>query len=156
MTGGDQRKSLWADPLADEPERESDVVARVLPDDPEPSPPRAHPRKSVRPRAFALGMLGAIVVVALATAQAGGGSLAVDDVPSAWNEVPMTCKTARFEQGRRALELFRCHALGGGTLPPGVYRSPDSLWTSDITRRDARANVMEISPEGELRGWAAY
>jgi hypothetical protein len=68
----------------------------------------------------------------------------------------MTCETVRLEQGERALEWFRCRALDGGTLPPGLYRSPQSQWTSDITRRDAVANEMEISPEGVLTGWAAY
>ena len=68
----------------------------------------------------------------------------------------MRCDTARIQQTGRALELFRCRATGGGTLPTGVYRSPRSQWTSDLTRIDARVNLIEIFPDGELVGWAAY
>ena len=179
MTGGDPPKSLWAGskddvprPAPDEPKaqheslwagspaqqrhRLDDVVARWERDEtPAPPPRRSHARQPVAPRT-ALGALAAIVVVALAIALPARDSLAVEDVASYWEDVPMTCHTARFEQGERALELFRCHAVGGGALPPGVYRSPDARWTSDITRRDAQANQMEISPGGELAGWAAY
>jgi hypothetical protein len=159
LTPGDQRKSLWADPPAHQSERDSDVVARVLPEEPEESSPRTDEPRSIRPlrpRVLAIGVLMGIVIVAVAAAVAGRGSPTVEEVPSFWEDVPMTCKTTRLEQGDRAVELFRCHALRGGPLPPGVYRSPDSRWTSDLNRRDARANAMEITADGELKGWAAY
>jgi hypothetical protein len=149
--------SLWADPLP-QPEREPDVVARVLPDEPEEPdgspPPSEAPQR--RPRGMVIGVLAAVILVLLATARSGGGTLAVEDVPSSWDEVPMTCRTARFEERARAIELFSCRALGIGSLPPGVYRSPSARWNSDITRREARANGMTISPEEMLKGWAIY
>src|SRR4051794_25313954 len=117
---GDQRKSLWADPLPDEFQQHPDVVARVLPDEPEaPPPPRDVSQQPLRPGAVAIGVLLALVIVALATAHIGRGSLTVADVPSRWGDVPMTCRTTRLEQAAGALELFRCHALGIGALPPG-------------------------------------
>jgi hypothetical protein len=157
MADGEQRRSLWADPPPDE--RPPDVVARVLPDEPEEpptAPPEAPARQPVRPRALAIGAVAALVIVVIASAISARGSLVVEDVPSSWGDVPMTCKTARFEEGGLAVELFRCHAVGDGKLPAGIYQSPDSLWTSDITRVDARANAMVISRNGQLKGWAAY
>jgi hypothetical protein len=68
----------------------------------------------------------------------------------------MTCETARFEQDARAFELFECHALDGATLPYGVYETPESQWTSDLTRQNAIENVIVISREGQLKGMAVY
>src|SRR4051794_13356896 len=137
MTGGEKRRSLWADPLAHEPERPADVVARVIPEEPEepqPQPPEPEadaesPRPVGLAVALAVAALLATVMVALAANQTTGLSVKVEDVPSRWEDVPMRCHTARLAQGGRAVELFRCRALGGGVLPPGVYRSPDSQWT---------------------------
>ena len=159
-TSGEQRKSLWADPLPEEPRPNADVVARVLPEEPEepkPSPPARQPSpQRVHPPALVVGFALAFTIVALASLMGDRGSLSVEDVPSFWGDVPMTCKTARIVQGPRALEMFRCHALTGESLPAGFYRSPTDQWTSDITRRPAAENAMEISRDGELRGWAAY
>ena len=101
-------------------------------------------------------MLAVVIVLALVTALSARGSLLVDDLPSAWGDVPMNCDTTRIERQERAVELFRCRALGGRGLPPGVYRSPESQWTSDVTRRDARASVVRITPDGEVTGWGLY
>jgi hypothetical protein len=132
-----------------------DVIVRWKRDEPEASAPRANAQQPVRRRAVALGVLAAIVMVALAAALPGRGFQRVV-VPSYWDDVTTSCDTARFEHGKGALELFRCHAVDGGRLPPGVYRSPNAQWRSDITRREARANEIEISPDGELTGWAMY
>ena len=161
------RRSLWADYQEEEPQPGADR-ARVLwsghEDEPEvadeavrePAPPSDIVTQPLRPAAVAFGAIAAIFVVALATTLPGRGTLAVGEVPSYWERIPMRCETARIQQPDRAIELFRCRALAGGRLPPGVYRSPGSQWTSDITRRDARANVIRIGPDGELRGWAIY
>jgi hypothetical protein len=154
MTGGDQREPLWASSLADQPRREEEplrVRAPVEPQErPEP-PPVTHGRPLI-----VLGALAAVTMVSLAIALAGDPWMTVEELPSAWGDVPMTCETMRLEQDERALEWFRCFAVGGGALPPGVYRSPVSQWTSDVTRRDAVVNEIEITPDGELTGWAAY
>ena len=155
--------SLWADPQPEESQQHSDVVARVVPEEPDPPPrrdreprqPRERQPTRLRPATVAIGAFIAIVIVGLAASQAGG-SFAVEDVPSAWDDTPMICKTVRLEEGPRAIELFRCRAVAGPALPPGVYRAPDSRWTSDITRVPARANGMEIARDGELIGWATY
>jgi hypothetical protein len=149
--------SLWADPQPDESGPPSDVVARVVPEEPEPAAAPAAAEDAapqpVRPGALAIGVLVSLAIIALASSR---GSLEFKDVPSYWDQTPMTCQTTRIEQGARSFELFNCHALGSGVLPPGIYQSPDSLWNSDITRREALANGMEISPDGTLTGWAAY
>jgi hypothetical protein len=152
MAGADDRpEPLWASSLADQPRRHEDVVRPQLTAVPRETQPR------VGQRAIALvGLAAVITVVALAASLTGRSGLAIEDVPSFWGDVQMTCHTARFTQDQRALELFRCHAVDGGTLPPGVYTSPEATWTSDITRRDARVNRIRISPDGELTGWAAY
>ena len=154
---------LWASSLKDQP-RHDDVTVHVVreePGAPAPRPRRPAPDAPAGDAPFALrgivlGTLAAVVVIALATLLADRGSLIVKDVPSSWGDVSMTCKTTRLEQDGHAFELFNCHADRGGTLPPGVYRSPESQWTSDLTRRDARANVIRITPDGQLYGWAAY
>ena len=154
---------LWASSLKDQP-RHDDVTVHVVREErgaPAPRPRRPPPDAPAGDAPFALrgivlGTLAAVVVIAIATLLADRGSLIVKDVPSSWGDVSMTCKTTRLEQDGHAFELFNCHADRGGTLPPGVYRSPESQWTSDLTRRDARANVIRITPDGQLYGWAAY
>ena len=156
----DKREPLWADSLARQPERDfDDVSVRWEHDEPAavPKPPRTD-EGDRRRVAFGPFLVGLVVLAALAwmvTASPRGG-LTVKDVPSAWGDVPMTCRTARLEQDGGAVEVFHCRAVGGGSLPPGTYRSPDSQWTSDITRVDARADVIEITPDGRVDGWAAY
>jgi hypothetical protein len=157
---------LWASSLKDQP-RHDDVTVHVVREEPEAATPRlrrpAEPERKAPSgdapfalRGIVLGTLAAVVVIALVTLLADRGSLTVKDVPSSWGDVSMTCKTTRLEQDGHAFELFNCHADRGGTLPPGVYRSPESQWTSDLTRRDARANAIRITPDGQLYGWAVY
>jgi len=154
---GAKHESLWARSRGHEPPGLDDVIVRWEREEPEASAPGAD-GQPVRRRALAVaaGVIAAIAVVALTAALPGRGFPSVVDVPSYWGDVTMSCRTARFEQGERALELFRCHAVDGGRLPPGVYRTPDARWTSDITRREARASGIEISRDGRLTGWAAY
>lgn len=156
MTGGDRQEPLWASSLARQSERLDDVVVRWEREEPEVSAPGADGQQPVRWRVVAVGVLAVVVAVALAAALPGGGSVTVEDVPSYWGDVTMTCRTTRLEQDDRAVELFRCHAVAGGTLRSGDYRSPEARWSSDITGREARANEIQISPDGELTGWAAY
>ena len=156
MTGGDQREPLWASSLADQPRREAEPARVRAPADSQERPAPSITREREGRPLVALGALAAVTIVALAIALAGDKWMTVEDLPSAWGDVPMTCETMRLEQGDRALEWFRCYAVGGGALPPGVYRSPVSQWTSDVTRRDAVVNEIEIAPDGELTGWAAY
>jgi hypothetical protein len=155
MTAGDKREPLWASSLADQPQRTCDAVPPE-PDEAQEAPPRPIAEPRVGPRAVAFGGLAVTVMVVLAMLAADRGSFKVEDVPSFWEDIEMTCRTARLERDDRALEVFSCQAVRGGTLPPGIYRSPDAQWTSDLTRRDARANAIEISPDGELTGWATY
>jgi hypothetical protein len=159
------REPLWASSLARQPRAGDDVVATWErdddDDDDEPSPPPAPAPAAATvhdfwPQAIALGAALFAVLVLVAAALTSSGTLTVRDVSSGWDDVPMTCRTLRLEDGDRALEAFRCHAVGAGRLPPGVYRSPDSQWTSDITRRDALADAMRISRSGVLTGVAVY
>ena len=156
MTEG--REPLWASSLADQPPRYDDVsVSWELEEEPK-APKAPKPPKEPRDRRLLPGLLivlGVVFAFALA-ALTDGGTLAVDDLPSGWGDTPMICKTARIQDGGAAFEMFRCHAVGGGVLPPGVYRSPESQWTSDFTRRDARASEIRIGTDGEVHGWAAY
>jgi hypothetical protein len=156
MTGGDQREPLWASSLADQPRPDyDDVTVRVLEEPDETASPPGDRQGAPRWKLM-VGALPAIAIVALAIALEDGGALTIAEVPSYWGDAPMTCDTVRFEQGERAVEWFSCRALAGRRLPPGLYRSPDSQWTSDITRLDARQNVIRISPEGKVVGWATY
>lgn len=151
MSDGDQRSPLWATSLA--PEREPEPGR----DDGAPDgPPPVAAQPPFNPRVAAVRLLVLAAIVGLAAALAGRGSVTLAEVPSSWGPVPMTCDTARFEEEDRAVELFSCRATAGGTLPPGVYRSPASRWTSDLTRRDALVNEMVIAPDGDLTGVAVY
>ena len=123
--------------------------------EPEPEPPPP----PVRPSGLrTVALLAAVVVVAAMVlgAVVGRTTAQITELASAWGTVPMRCKTIRVEQGDRAFELFECRATGGLRLPPGVYRTPDAQWTSDLTRIDARVNEIVITQRGELTGWAAY
>jgi hypothetical protein len=156
MTGDDRRKPLWASSLADEPRPDYDVIARVLEepeDDPPPPPDDRPPARWPMP---ILGAAAAMGFLALLLVLGGRGSLTIADVPSSWGEIPMTCHTTRLEQDDRAFEWFRCRSTGGLSLPPGLYRSPESQWSSDITRHPATESRIQISPDGEAEGWAAY
>lgn len=156
MTSGvdDRREPLWAASLAQQPRPSDDAVGPTA-KDAEPTPPR-DVREPVKRPAVAVVAVGALIAVALIAALPRDGSLSVENVSSAWGHVLMRCHTARVEQDERVLEVFNCHAVDGGNLPPGVYRSPAVTWTSDIDRRDARASDIRISPDGDLVGWAVY
>lgn len=160
MSGGDRREPLWASSLADQQSAGyDDVVVRVL-EEPEdelpkspPRPPGGAPRDR---RSLVAASIVAVVVFGVAIALEGRGSLTIADVPSGWGDVPLTCDTVRIEQGDRAVEHFRCRAIGGRPLPAGLYESPGSQWTSDITRRPARRSRIRISRDGLVTGWATY
>ena len=133
------------------------MLVRVLEEEPDDAPaaPREQPPPGRRPTAV-VAIVAVLALGALVMAQPSGGSILSEDVPSRWEDVPMTCDTLRIEQGDRAIERFRCRALGGAALPAGVFRPPGAHWTSDITRRPARDSRIEISPDGEVVGWAVY
>ena len=156
MSGGDRYEPLWADSLADQPR--PDVIARVVEDedDAPPPPPRPEDGPPGHLRALAFAALPLLAVMAVLLARESGGSLTVEDVPSFWNDIPMTCHTVRLEQDARAVEWFQCRALGGGSLPPGLYESVDSRWRSDLTRERARSSRIRIAPDGKLVGRASY
>lgn len=153
MSGGDPYEPLWADSLAHQ--RRPDVIARVVeePDD-DPPPPRDRRPAARRPLVFAALPLGFVLIALLALRTSG--SLTLQEVPSYWNDIPMTCDTLRLERDARAWEWFECRALGGGSLPQGTYDGPEARWTSDITRGRARTSRIRISPTGELVGRATY
>ena len=129
------------------------MIVRVLEEEPEEVPSPSSPR---RRRPLVLGTVGALGLVALVVAQGGGGRLIAEEVPSGWGDVEMTCDTLRLEKDGRAIERFTCRALGGQPLPAGLYESPESQWTSDITRVQAKKSRIRISPDGEVEGWATY
>ena len=149
------REPLWATSLAQQPVPEAEWPLPE-PEDIEEVPPRSDVRRPAHTRVLAVGALVAVAVGALTAVLAGGSSLKLVEVPSYWGDVPMTCETMRVEQVGRAFEWFLCRAVAGCRLPPGVYRSPDARWTSDLTGRPAYVNEIEISPYGEVTGWAAY
>jgi hypothetical protein len=154
MTDGDQREPLWASSLASRPHSDHEADFPELGEEAD-APPPADEQPPDERRAVAIGV-GVLAAIALgATMVAGNGSLEVEDVPSSWGSVPMTCHTARLDHVDRAVELFRCQA-SSGALPPGVYESPAAQWTSDLTGLDARTNRIVISPDGDLTGWATY
>lgn len=133
------------------------MIVRVLEEEPENVPAAPTGERGPRRRLpLVLGTVATLAVGAVALAQDGSGSLTFEEVPSGWEDVPMTCDTMRIERGNRAIERFRCRALGGRPLPVGVFRPPGSTWTSDITRRPARDSRIEISEDGDVVGWAIY
>lgn len=156
MSSADQRRPLWAGSLADQPRSDyDDVIVRVL-EEPEEAPPPPRDRRPAGRGSLVAGVLLTIGIAALVIALDRPQSLTVADVPSYWGDVPMTCHTARLEQDDGAIEWFWCRAVGGRSLPPGLYRSPESQWISDITRRRARESRIRISADGEVAGWARY
>jgi hypothetical protein len=156
MTDGDRREPLWASSLADQPQREPDVFVRWERDEPEPPPPRAEvARRPAGVWAWLAAAAALLLAAAVVSALTRGGSVAVVTVPSYWDDIPMTCRTARVAHGPRGIELFECRAPSG-ELPPGVYRSPDSQWSSDLTRQRALVDGIVISDDGVARGWAVY
>lgn len=155
----DPREPLWASSLADESRPDyDDVIVRVLDEPDEPRRAEPPPREpGERPPLLALGLLAGVFLLGLLIATPGRTSWTVEDVPSYWGEIPMTCHTVRLEQDApRAAEWFWCRSLGGRRLPPGLYESPESQWTSDLTRRVARENRIRITEDGDLSGWARY
>jgi hypothetical protein len=153
---------LWASSLAtlpqpDEDERLEEPEAPQEPDEPAPEPraPASHRR------ALPVVLVAAVVGVALALADNGGGAVEVKNVSSSWGNVQMRCDTARFETprsfggGPRAIEIFNCKPSGNGVLPPGDYSSPRTVWNSDIDQRQAIANRIEIT-DNAVKGWARY
>lgn len=157
MSRGDPPEPLWAYSLAEQPR--PDVIARVVEEEPvdTPAPPRpAGAPRPARASGLVMGTLAAIAVAAVAFAVRDGGEWTVADVGSYWGDVPMICETTRLEQGEKAIEWFECRAVSGGVLPPGLYESPESQWTSDLTRKDAQESRIEISRDGRVVGWAKY
>ena len=154
------REPLWASSLADQPRPDDDVIARVVEEPEDDDPPASVRQPRERPpagrRALAVGAVAAVGIGVLATALEGRGAMLIETVPSGWGDVPMSCDTVRIEQGDRAVERFRCRAVGGRPLPAGSYHSPESQWTSDITRRNARRSHVVISDDGDVEGWATY
>jgi hypothetical protein len=148
----EQREPLWAGGLAHQPRHSYDEVFPEPADTETPLTPRTASTRYV----VILGTAVLIALTILGVSLSAGTSLTVVEVGSAWEGIPMTCHTARLEQGDRALELFSCHAIGGGELPPGVYEPPDAQWTSDLTGADALRNRIAITAEGDLAGWALY
>lgn len=144
-------RPLWADPPPDPQPRLDVVVHRVVEEDDE----IVAPARSARPRPWA-AIAALILVAATLAVVRDRDALIIETVPSGWEDIVMRCDTLRLQSAEGAVEAFHCRAVGGGVLPPGVYSSPDARWTSDITLRDARASLITISPEGELRGRAIY
>jgi hypothetical protein len=155
MTPRGDHRSLWADPLPDEPEAGSGDTARWEAEEDEPQPTEPRIAKE-RPGRVGVAVLAVVVATALLAVLTDRGAPSVQAVPSAWDDIPMRCETLRLERAGSALEAFSCRATGAGRLPPGVYRTPASQWTSDLTRRDARHNEMRIDRDGRLVGWAVY
>ena len=158
MTGTDQPEPLWASSLADQTRPDyDDVIVRVLEEEAEEAPPApAGDQQPLGRRPLVIGIVAATAAFVLAIALEREGSMTIAEVPSYWEDVPMTCHTVRLEEDERAIEMFRCRAVGGRSLPPGLYRTPDARWMSDITRRAARASQIRISPDGDVTGWATY
>jgi hypothetical protein len=151
------RKPLWAGWKEEEPQDDfADVIVRVFEEEDEPVEAPPPPAAPPQPRSPWLALPVTLAVVGLALLLAPSGSWQIADVPSGWGDVPMTCDTLRIEKGDQAAEFFSCRALGGRPLPPGLYESPESQWTSDITRRDARESRIRIPRDGRLSGWAVY
>ncbi len=140
---------LWATGLArparpPEPEPE-----------PEPEPPRPPAPRFPARFAAVTAVAASAVLLAAALLGRGAGDVSVADLPSAWGDIPMTCATTRIEGATKTIELFRCRAEAG-SLPPGLYRSPGTIWSSDVDRRPSLEHRIRISPSGRLTGSAVY
>lgn len=139
---------LWAAGLRREPQAAPDAARHA----PEP----AARRSFAGPAAAAFGILAVLWYAAVMAAVSD--EVTITDVPSAWGPVPMTCTTLRVESPEGTLEAFECRALPTALreLPAGTYSSPDTIWHSDVDRREASAHLITISPAGELVGRAIY
>ena len=135
---------LWASGLRRAPEPE-----------PEPPAPAPAPPFPARFAAVAVALTAAAILLA-GTLGTRTGEVTIADLPSEWGDIRMTCATTRIEGEGGALELFRCEAVGGGGLPPGLYRSPETIWQSDFDHRAALDHQILISPSGRLTGRAIY
>jgi len=177
-TGDGHTAPLWASSLADQP-RHDDVTVRVVEEEhiapprrpwrerpePEPEGPGAAPPEPRRPRRRpavrrarrAMAVLAAVVAAGLiASAVDSSGNTAILNVPSFWDTATLSCHTARIEQDERIFEVFNCHPTGERMPPAGEYGTPTTVWNSDVDRREARHNDIDIAPDGTLRGWATY
>lgn len=152
MPEAPRTSSLWADSPAEQP---GDAYLDIFRER-DAAPPVAPPSDERATRALFLGMGCLTAVLLIALNLADRGSFTVARTPSAWGDIPMTCEAVRVQRQGAAIELFSCRAVDAGRLPPGLYRSPQSRWTSDITRRDAFANMIRIAPGGRMNGWAVY
>jgi hypothetical protein len=157
---------LWASSLATQP-RPDDVTVHVVererdekpprrrPEGPRPQEPGRPPRQApARRRQIAAGVALLAVLAAVLAASTGRASIA--DLSSSWDDISMTCRTLRMEDGPRALEVFSCRSDDGRRLPTGTYASPRTVWQSDVDRREAVATRIRITPGGDLTGWALY
>ncbi len=156
MTRRQRYKPLWADLPPDEPDPYADVTSRWTYDQDEPESADPAPQEPGRGRAIGLAAASLVAGVLVVLAMTTGSAFSVQTVPSGWGDIPMRCETVRVDDGDHALETFSCRATDSSRLPPGRYESPDSQWTSDITREDARASVVEISGDGKLSGVAVF
>ena len=159
MTGRKPPEPLWFNWKGDrDPPEHDDVTVRVLvepEEDEEDGPSPAEQPRERRP-ALVLAALAALGIVLLAIGLRDRTSLTIAHVPSFWTDVPMICHTGRVDEDGRGIEWFECRAVGDRPLPPGLYSTPESQWTSDLTREDARETRIRISPDGEVAGWAVY
>src|SRR3954464_2347256 len=104
-------------------------------------------------RGIAVGMCLATFAVtgAVAVGQAGDRpAIRTVDVSSYWNDVPLECRTTKVLLGDQDVEWFRCRDLTSLRPPPGRYRSPGTLWYSDVDGRPAVKHDIVISPAGTV------
>jgi hypothetical protein len=135
---------LWAESLRREGSRKPEAAAEPQ----RPSLP-SRPALAIAAVVAAALLLGAIL-------SDGSDRVTFRNLPSSWESVDMRCATLRIEEDDRTLEFFRCKAQGGGQLPPGTYRPPETNWNSDFDRRRATDLAIRISPAGVVVGWALY
>ena len=156
MTRRRRYKPLWADLPPDEPDPYADVSMQWTVEEGEPEQVDSAPQEPPRPRQIGSVAALALAGVVVALAARAGNTFSAETVPSAWGDIAMRCDTMRLKSGAKAVEAFSCRATDGSQLPPGRYESPETQWTSDITREDALTSVIEISGDGELNGVATY
>ena len=125
-------------------------------DDPQPAE-AAGPRR-LWPRVVLAACLTTFAVTGwIALGQLGDDpAIRTVDVPSYWDDVPLECRTTKVLLGGQDVEWFRCRDLTSLRPPPGRYRSPGTLWYSDVDGRPAVAHDIVISPAGTVTGWARY
>jgi hypothetical protein len=120
-----------------------------------PTPDRAT-RSDVRRLARPAVVVAGVAAIGTAWLLSDGGDVRIADVPSYWDDVIMTCRTTRVEQGAHTFETFACHSDGATDPPPGRYDEDNTVWYSDIDRRRAKAHRIVITRSGSVTGWAAY